>query len=96
MRTVWKHQIEYFHEITRTFEIPEGAKLVHVAPEVNNPGSLGVKVASLWFEVDTDQPLTRRTFTVYGTGHAMPDDGRHAGTICVPPLVLHVYERYVQ
>lgn len=48
----------------------------------------------MWFEVDTDEPLTERFFEAIGTGWDIPD-GRHwLGTYQSPDqnLVWHLYE----
>ena len=94
MRTVWKDQIPYMRDTVGTFFIPKGARLVHVARETINPGSLSEGGATLWFEVDIEREAEPRVFEVFGTGHNIPDDaGVHVGTVIDPPLVVHVYER---
>ena len=49
----------------------------------------------LWFEVETTATLERREFFVYGTGHAIIEDGlSYLGTTQTDEgLVWHVYER---
>lgn len=94
MRTVWKYSISMYREDVGTFFIPKGARLVHVAPEVLNPGSLQEQAVSLWFEVDPDSDKEPRVFEIFGTGHDIPEAaGTYRGTAVVPPLVVHVYER---
>lgn len=49
----------------------------------------------MWAEVDPSLPQVLRRFSVYGTGHRMPDDsGRYIGSIMLQngDLVFHVYE----
>lgn len=97
-RTVWKYSIPYMREVVGTFFIPADARLVHVAPEILteilNPGSLAIYAVSLWFELDPARDAEPRVFEVFGTGQPIPDSaGEHVGSIVVPPLVLHVYER---
>jgi hypothetical protein len=94
MRTVWKYSINMYREVVGTFFIPTGARLVHVAPEMLNPGSLQEQAVSLWFEVDPAADHEPRTFEIFGTGHDIPESaGAYSGTAVVPPLVVHVYER---
>jgi hypothetical protein len=93
-RTVWKYSISMYREVVGTFFIPKGATLVHVAPEIINPGSLAEQAVSLWFEVESEADKEPRVFELFGTGHPIPDGaGLYRGTAVVPPLVVHVYER---
>ena len=94
MRTVWKYSISMYREGVGTFFIPTGARLVHVAPEVLNPGSLQEQAVSLWFEVDSTADKEPRVFEIFGTDHDIPESaGVYSGTAVMPPLVVHVYER---
>lgn len=94
MRTVWKYSIPIYREVVGTFYPPQGARVVHVASDTLNPGSLSEPAVSLWFEVDTDADREVRVFEVFGTGHDIPEGaGEFVGTAVVEPLVLHVYER---
>lgn len=94
MRTVWKYSIPYMREVVGTFFVPSGARIVHVAPEVLNPGSLSDPAVSVWFEVDRGAEREARVFELFGTGHDIPEGaGEHVGSVVVPPLVLHLYER---
>lgn len=94
MRTIWKYSILMYREVVGTFFVPTGARLVHVAPETMNPGSLQEQAVSLWFEVDPEADKEPRVFELFGTGHDIPEGaGTYSGTVVVPPLVVHVYER---
>lgn len=96
MRTVWKYQIKIMRDTVGTFYVPEGAILVHAAPDVIYPGSLSEPCVSLWFEVESENDAEVRVFEVFGTGHAIPDAaGVHVASVVDAPLVLHVYERTV-
>jgi hypothetical protein len=48
-----------------------------------------------WFQVDTDKPLTKREFQVFGTGHEMPSDcgWLHCATFFQGSLVWHLFEK---
>lgn len=94
MRTVWKFTMPYQLDAVATWSIPEGARLVHVAPDVIEPGSLSQPALSAWFEVDTEADREIRVFEVFGTGHSIPDGaGEYRGTIREGWLVIHLYER---
>lgn len=60
------------------------AKIVHVGEQT---GSI-----CIWFECDTDQEVKSRTFCILGTGHPIPPDGKHVGTVIMGTFVWHVYE----
>jgi hypothetical protein len=97
MRTVWKFSIPIYRDVVGTFQVPNGSRVVHVASETLNPGSLSEPGVSLWFEVpNADADREFRVFEVFGTGHNIPDGaGAFVGTALIPDhgLVLHVYER---
>lgn len=86
MRTVWKQRIDLYGGPSK-IDLPEGARLVHLAAEPTNRD-----VALMWFEVDTDAPKRPRYFAVCGTGYPIPDSGVHVGTVIVAPFVWHVYQ----
>lgn len=49
----------------------------------------------IWVELDLDAPTIKRYFTVYGTGHSLPDDpGAYIGSaqFMNGQLVFHAYE----
>lgn len=60
-------------------------RVVHV--EAGGPARPGA--LTVWFERDPDgRPWYYRTF---GTGHPIPSDVVHAGTVLDPPFVWHLY-----
>lgn len=90
MKTVWKYRLNFYKAVSIDFQMPKGAKIVHVASE--RTGSVESFV-SLWVEVDTEAPLQKRSFIVVGTGQERPVPAVYCGTVMVPPgLVLHLYE----
>jgi hypothetical protein len=48
-----------------------------------------------WYEFADQVNTVDRSFRVYGTGHAIPDDATYVGTALVSSgiLVWHLYER---
>lgn len=90
MRTVWKFPLALNDE-WQELEVPEstlaGAQLVAKDPATAWP--------AVWLEVDTEAPLTNRAFRVFGTGHPIPGDAFHVGSLVDGPYVWHIYERLV-
>lgn len=83
MRTVYKYPLE--GEVN-TIPLPDGAKVVSVGEDPNH-------VVCVWIELyETGQVKRDRTFRWYGTGHPIPDQATHCGSIVTGPLVLHLYE----
>lgn len=83
MKTIWKWAVQ---EET-TIDMPVGAKVLTVQAQCGLP--------QLWALVDPDAKRETRTFTVYGTGHDMPDEpGQYVGTFqqCEGKFVFHVFE----
>lgn len=84
MRTIWKFPLEIGET---TVEMPNASLVLSVQVQ---QGSL-----ALWAEVDPGQSRVRRRFTVYGTGHSMPENpGRYLCTFQAHDgkFVGHVYE----
>lgn len=87
MRTIYKYPFRVSDTVT--LEMPEGARIIHVAPASTFPTELqGV----LWAEVDTDKPLKRTVIYVRGTGYELPE-GRieHIGSYQHGLFAWHVY-----
>ncbi len=85
MRTIHKYLLLPGDQtVVQTYE---GAKVLCVQTQHGDP--------HIWLEVDRTQPLTRRTFHVFGTGHQIPDhfQGAYVGTFQLNggQLVFHVY-----
>lgn len=83
-KTVWK----FSHAVTDqvTIQGPAPLNVVHVEPD--GPGRL-----LIWAEVGGGDPdlLTRRLYVV-GTGHPVPPDSTHLGSVVAPPFVWHLYD----
>lgn len=73
MKTVWKYELKFEPEFT--LMVPLGAKVVHVAMQGNTP--------CLWVLVDSDQEQTERQILMVGTGHEVPADVEHLGSVVV-------------
>lgn len=86
MRTIHKYLLLPGDQtVIQTYE---GAKVLCVQMQHGDP--------HVWLEVDTQQPLTRKTFRVYGTGHELPSafgPSYYVGTFQLNngELVFHVY-----
>lgn len=85
-RTIYKYELNPGLR-NEAVGMPIGAKVLTV-------GNQGERFM-LWAEVDPDVQSERRFFTVYGIGHALPDDlGLYIGTaqFAHGSLVFHAYE----
>ena len=88
MKTIWKARIR------------EHAKY-GIVWEINIPAPLGAKALSVglqedqitvWFEVDTDQPMGRLRLFAAGTGRdGVPNNCRFIGTVIEGEHVFHIY-----
>ena len=84
MRTVWKITL---NQPEQDFDLPRGARVVHVATQDDNP--------CVWLDLDTSRIVQSRTFAAYGTGHLVPEDAAYVGTArgVAGGLVFHIYEQ---
>jgi hypothetical protein len=83
MLTIWNFEIARgYNELN----IPHGAQALTVQMQGGR--------MQLWMLVDPNQPMIeRRAFSVYGTGHAVPNTpGRYVATIQIDALVFHVFD----
>lgn len=92
MRTIHKFTFKVADTVFLT--MPKGAKIIRVEAARSD---FGYDNAQLWAEVDTDQPMEKRTIYVRGTGHAFPEalferEVHHIGTYLHGPFVWHVME----
>lgn len=76
----------------QTFELT--ASPVHVAAARIGVGPDAAHVVDFWAEFHEGAVSVTRTFQVYGTGHALPENARHCGTTArtAEGLVWHLYE----
>lgn len=83
MKTIWKWTLD----CETTIDMPQDAQLLAVQEQFTQP--------QLWALVDPTAKMERRSFRIYGTGHALPDDpGRYVGTFqrLGGNLIYHVFE----
>lgn len=83
MKTIWKWTLQP----KTTISMPAGAQLLAVQEQYGQP--------QLWALVDPTAAPSPRHFSIYGTGHEMPDNpGQYVGTFQMHAgqLVLHVFE----
>lgn len=83
MRTVWRYEIDLNAD---QFALQVGGTVVHVGLRV-------ARMIELWVEVDTDRLTSDNSniYRVFGTGHPLPDDATHVGSVIDGPFVWHVY-----
>lgn len=85
MKQVLKYAL--YPTATTQIELPtRGAKALHV-------GLDGSGIPCIWVEVPTgNQPLSLRTFSVFGTGWKIGSNATYIGTYHENEYIWHVYE----
>lgn len=85
MKVIHKQELNF--GIARVY-MPNGYRVVEVAPQNGVP--------CIWYEFDPElqKDKTEKEFSVFGTGHLIPDNMRYVGTFHLPDqlFVGHVYE----
>lgn len=87
--TVWKFRVPVSDQDTE-LSVPKG-RIVAVGD-----GQAFPEGVCFWVEFDRDAPSEPRVFRIFGTGHEVPSDYQHLGTVegrSSLPLVWHLYER---
>jgi hypothetical protein len=89
MKRIWRTEIPF--EDNKPAEVALYGKIVHagIAVEAEKPS------VEVWTESSvTDAIATPRTFKVYRTGNAIPDDEEYVATVQETHigLTLHIYE----
>lgn len=83
LRQIWKFPLEVTD--VQTISMPMGAKIMHVDVQHDQ--------VCLWAGVYPDNSKMDRTFHLYGTGHAIPDDVQdYLGSVVIGPFVWHLFE----
>jgi hypothetical protein len=85
-RTIYKYELTPTGRSERMV-MPGGSKILAIGNQDER--------FMLWVEVDTECERESHYFTIYGTGHELPDNpGRYIGTaqFANGSLVLHAYE----
>lgn len=59
-----------------------------------SPNSAAGAFVDVWTEEpdDGEQNIPARVVQVFGTGHPIPDDATHLGSVVASPYVWHIYE----
>ncbi len=66
-------------------QMPKNAKVLSVQIQDGRP--------RLWAIVDDTEPLEEKSFSVFGTGHPLPDNlGNFVGTFQMGTFVWHLFE----
>lgn len=89
MKAIHKYELDLGGNIG--IYMPEGAEILSV--QAQNNGTY--EIPQIWALVDTNNPLKKRSFQVFGTGHTIyPDPGPYIGTfqLMKGSLVFHVFE----
>ncbi len=82
MSTIWKYPLELGETI---LDMPVAARVLSFDLQGGAP--------HLWVLVKAAQPLERRVFMIYGTGHACDaDPDRFIGMVQMGPFVWHLFE----
>lgn len=91
MNVIYKYLIPLrASEVVHTFDLPQGAKVVHV-------GAQDQENVLIWVEQQEKafaHGVRQRSFRVYGTGHPIDpvEVKEHVGSVVIDPFVWHVYE----
>jgi len=89
MKTIWKYPVLIMDEIW--VYMPMGAEILDVQEQQGN--------ICLWALVDTDKPLVKRKFRVFGTGKPVDLDydeltWEFIATVQNKHVVWHIFEEY--
>lgn len=83
--TVWKFPLALDAKGRAEVKMPAPAAIIDTAFDAD--GNLCV-----WAEVRPSEPLVTRRLAVVGTGHDIPDNGAHVGSVIDGMFVWHIYE----
>ena len=87
MKTIYKYKLTLKHN--QGVPIPKNAKILHVDIQSDN--------LYFWAEVDTEEVITYRYFSIFGTGWDIPSEENieyvYIGTVKEQDdLIWHLYE----
>lgn len=84
-RAIWKFELVPGQQL---IDMPRGAEPLFVDRQRDS--------AFVWCAVDPSAPTIRHGFTVVGTGHQLPEDGRYIGSwqFRDEGLVFHAFDHY--
>lgn len=86
MKTIYKYKIGP-EGLRFRIDMPQSAQILTLKMQGDDP--------CIWALVDTERAPEPRFFTIYGTGHPMPEDsGQYVGTFLIEGgiLVFHLFE----
>jgi hypothetical protein len=86
MLTIWKYPLTLMEN--QVVQVPRYGRPIHVHEQ-------GGEVCA-WVLVDDSNPKVDYVFSVYGTGHPIPDSPAtsvYVGSAHVGPFVWHVFDR---
>jgi hypothetical protein len=83
MKTVWKYPLR-IDEASQAIPMPKRAKILYAGldPKGNS---------CVWAVVDTELAVETVTVHIRGTGHPLPPDVRHVGSIQQGEFIGHVF-----
>jgi hypothetical protein len=84
MSTIWKYELNHDGMGHINLAIPGPAKIIHFG---HQRGQMCV-----WAEVEPGRPDQQVQLTIVGTGHDVPPNSKHHGTVFEGPFVWHLYE----
>jgi hypothetical protein len=88
MRTV--HKFPFREESNITIINGGDPKVLHVGVDPTGDKSL----PTVWVELDPHDKVDQLMLTFIGTGHPVPADGLHVGSVVTPVgLVWHIYRK---
>ena len=89
MKKIYKYEIA--PGVFQALNLPAGAEVLSIQVQHGRP--------HIWAAIDTEKPLTTRTFCVYGTGVEIPDFYMLSfiGTFQLADgdLVFHLFEKVI-
>lgn len=73
--------------LSQAIEMPAGAQILHVGVQME-------QIVCIWALVDENAPMEERSFAVVGTGHPVPENTAHVGSVLMHggAFVWHVFE----
>ena len=84
-KKIYKYTLEVLDR--QLIEMPVGARILSLQQQ----GS----TVCIWAIVEEGQPIDKRVFYIFGTGHTLPDfinKSDFIGTVQTGPLVWHVFD----
>jgi hypothetical protein len=97
MLTIHKYPLQLTE--LQSISVPSPAKIIHLALQSTGLGTMEREVPTIWAEVETTPPsgeeashMKRINIQMVGTGHPVPKNARHIGTVIMVGYVWHFYQ----